>query len=43
MAKSHKKTKGNQYRNNEEFAEEVMDKNAKRPAQNNPSTGTKKQ
>lgn len=37
-----KQNKGNKYTHNSEFAEEVIAKNAKRPAQNNPSTSVKK-
>jgi hypothetical protein len=42
MAKKHKETKGNEYQFNEEFAEEVLAKNAKQPAQNNPSESVKR-
>jgi len=41
MAKR-KQDKGNDYKFNEEFAEEVLAKNAKQPAQNNPSESVKK-
>lgn len=41
MAKKYKKNKGNQYAHNAEFAEEVLRKNPKQPAQNNPSEGTR--
>jgi hypothetical protein len=37
-----KQNKGNKYNVNEEFAEEVVAKNAKQPAQNNPGEGVKK-
>lgn len=43
MADKHKENKGNEYKFNEEFAEEVLEKNAKQPAQNNPSESVKKQ
>lgn len=43
MAKNNfKQTRGNKYNNNAEFAEEVTAKNAKQPAQNNPSESVKK-
>ncbi|WP_281170132.1 hypothetical protein [Paenibacillus pinihumi] len=37
-----KDTKGNHYEASEEFAEEVLDKNVKQPAQNNPSQSVRK-
>lgn len=40
--KSFKNIKGNKYLNNSEFGEEVVAKNAKQPAQNNPSESVKK-
>jgi hypothetical protein len=42
MAKKYKENKGNKYAHNAEFAEEVTAKNAKQPAQNNPSESVKK-
>ncbi|GIP34317.1 hypothetical protein [Paenibacillus sp. J2TS4] len=42
MKKKGKKNKQNQELYNSEFAEEVVEKNAKHPAQNNPSEGVRK-
>ncbi|MEB3103581.1 hypothetical protein, partial [Ferviditalea candida] len=37
-----KENRGSKYKYNEEFAEEVIAKNSKQPAQNNPSESVKK-
>ncbi|CAH0119166.1 MULTISPECIES: hypothetical protein [unclassified Paenibacillus] len=42
MAERYKPNKGNKYSHQAEFAEEVIAKNAKQPAQNNPSESVKK-
>lgn len=42
VKKKGKQSKQNQEIYNSEFAEEVVEKNAKQPAQNNPSEGVRK-
>jgi hypothetical protein len=42
MADQHKENKGNDYKFNDEFAEEVLEKNNKHTSQNNPPFGNVK-
>jgi hypothetical protein len=42
VANKYKKNKGNKYLHQDEFAEEVLAKNSKQPAQNNPAQGVRK-